>query len=434
MYFIEHSVIIKTDKNNEYILINLLNGLSDILNEKDIKLIKYWKKADHIHFQNTYEENLYNTLVQRQYVMETQYEEIKYKESQIEKLRKSYKEQKKNIKDLGIVLTYDCNFACSYCFESNVINDKKDLLTEEMIDKAEVLFPDIESILLYGGEPLLEQNMDIIKYIIKKYPDKEYRVITNGYNIDKYIDLLKEIRIKWLQVTLDGSKKTHEKSRFLKSNKTGTFDKLISNISLAIENNIRIKVRMNVNKNNYQECLELRKKLKNKYPNKELLIFELQPIFQLSNRTKNFLEPILYSIDKYSDNTINNSSINFQKSIIDGRAIGLNLYNCPAETSARLIDSRGDIYSCLVTVGNKNSRIGTYFPETKYFEKSLIKRNITTIEQCKTCKFALLCGGGCGNSKNINNEDFIGECGFFSRKLKQYINSLGYEFIEEVII
>lgn len=434
MYFIKHLTIIKTDKKYEYILINLLNGLSDILYEKDLKLIKRWNKSDNIDFGNKYEKDLYDTLAQRKYIMENQDEEKEYKEAQMEILRKDYDKQKKNIKDLGIVLTYDCNFACSYCFESDVDNCEKDLLTKEMIDRTETLFPDIESILLYGGEPLLEQNMDIIKYIIKKYPDKEYRIITNGYNIDKYIDVLKQIKVKWLQVTLDGSKETHNKSRFLKNNKKGTFDKLMSNIDLAIKNNIRIKVRMNINKNNYEECLKLRGDLKEKYPKEELLIFELQPIFQLNDDNKNFLEPILYSVDEYSDNTINNSSINFQKSIIDGQPIDLKFYSCSAETSARLIDSRGDIYSCLVTVGNKDSRIGTYYPEIKYFEKSLINRNITTIEQCKTCKYSLLCGGGCGNSENINNEDFIGECGSFSRKLKQYINALGYDFIEEVII
>ena len=100
---------------------------------------------------------------------------------------------------------------------------------------------------------------------------------------------------------------------FLKNNRIGTFDKLISNIDLAIKNNIRIKVRMNISKTNYQECLELRDNLKAKYPNNKLLIFELQPIFQLDDESKNFLEPILYSVDEYSDNTINNSSINFQK-------------------------------------------------------------------------------------------------------------------------
>ncbi|MDU5080431.1 radical SAM/SPASM domain-containing protein [uncultured Tissierella sp.] len=434
MYFIEHSTIMKTNKEDEYILINLLNGLSDIVSEEDLNLIKLWRKSENIQFDNKYETELYDALIQRKYIMENSEEENRYKESQLAILRKNYEKRKNNIKDLGIVLTYDCNFGCSYCFESNVSSHDKDLLTEDMIDRTEELFPNIESILLYGGEPLLEQNMDIIKYIIEKYPDKEYRIITNGYGIDKYIDILKKIKVKWLQVTLDGGKETHDKSRFLKDNRMGTFDKLISNIDLAIKNNIRIKIRMNISRANYQECLELRDNLKEKYPNNKLLIFELQPIFQLDDESKNFLEPILYSVDEYSDNTINNSSVNFQKSIIDGKPIGLKFYSCSAETSARLIDNRGDIYSCLVSVGNKDSRVGTYYPEFKYFEKSLINRNITTIEQCKGCKFALLCGGGCGNSKNINNEGFIGECSFFSRKLLQYSKALGYETIEEVIL
>ena len=167
MHFIEHSAIMKTNKNDEYILINLLNGLSDILSEEDLNLIKFWRKSDDIEFNNKYEIDLYNVLTKRKYMMKNREEENKYKESQLETLRKNYEKRKKNIKDLGIVLTYDCNFGCSYCFESNASSHEKDLLTEDMIDRTEELFPDIESILLYGGEPLLEQNMDIVKYIIK---------------------------------------------------------------------------------------------------------------------------------------------------------------------------------------------------------------------------------------------------------------------------
>lgn len=280
MYFIERSTIMKTNKEDEYILINLLNGLSDILSEEDLNLIKYWKELENIQLENEYEIKLYEELIQRKYIMKNLEEEIKYKELQLEVLRRNYEKRKSNIKDLGIVLTYDCNFGCSYCFESNVNNHDKDILTDEMIDRAEELFPNIETILLYGGEPLLEQNIDIIRYIIKKYPDKEYRIITNGYGIDKHIDILQKIKVKWLQVTLDGVKETHDKSRFLKDNRVGTYDKLISNIDLAIKNNIRIKIRMNMSKANYQECLELRENLKKEYPDNKLLIFELQPIFQ----------------------------------------------------------------------------------------------------------------------------------------------------------
>lgn len=435
MHFIEHATIIKTDKNGEYVLINLLNGFSDILSAKDLNIIKDWKKSNKYQSNNQYETDLYNTLVQRRYIMNDREEEKKYKEFQIEKLKKGYQKSKNNIKDIGLVLTYDCNFDCSYCFESNASKNENTLMTEEMVDRVESLFPNIESILLYGGEPLLEQNMDIIKYIIKKYPNKEYQIITNGYNIDKYINILKRIKIEWIQVTLDGDKKTHDSFRYLKNSKIGTFNKLISNINLAIKNNIRIKIRMNITNNNYEECLELRDKLKQKYKNKDILIFELQPIFQLDNKSKNFLEPILYSVNNYKDNTINNSGINFQQSIIDRRPIKLKFNNCSAETSARLVDSKGDIYSCLVSVGNQNARIGTYYPEFKYFEGSLINRNISTIESCKACKFALLCGGGCGNSNRINNDNnYVGECGSFMRKFEQYIKALGYNILEEVIL
>lgn len=435
MHFIDHSTIIKTDRNDEYILINLLNGLSDILSERDLNVIKDWKESNKYQFNNQYEKDLYNALVERRYIMSNIEAEKEYKESQIEGLKKNYEESKNDIRYMGLVLTYDCNFDCSYCFESNANKDENTLMTEEMIDRIEDLFPNIESILLYGGEPLLEKNMEIIKYIVKKYPNKKYRIITNGYNIDKYIDILKKIRIEWIQITLDGDRKTHDSFRYLKDSKTGTFSKLISNIDLAIENEIPIKIRMNITNNNYQECLELRDRLKNKYQNKGTLNFELQPIFQLDDKSKNFLEPILYSVKERSDNTINNSGINFQQSIMDGRPIELKFNNCSAETSARLVDSKGDIYSCLVSVGNKNARIGKYYPKFEYFEDSLINRNISTIESCKACKFALLCGGGCGNSNsNMDSNNYRGECGSFMRKFDQYIKALGYNILEEVIL
>ncbi|MBU3209532.1 4Fe-4S cluster-binding domain-containing protein [Clostridium algidicarnis] len=435
MHFIEHSIIIKIDKNDEYVLINLLNGLSDILSDRDLNIMRDWKQSNKYQFNNQYEKDLYNALVERRYIMSNIEAEKKYKESKIENLKKDYEKSKNDIKDIGLVLTYDCNFSCSYCFESNVKKDENTLMTEEMIDRIEDLFSNIESILLYGGEPLLEKNMEIIKYIVKKYPNKKYRIITNGYNIDKYIDILKKIKIEWIQITLDGDRKTHDSFRYLKDRKIGTFNKLISNIDLAIENEISVKIRMNITNNNYQECLGLRDKLKKKYQNKGKLIFELQPIFQLDDKSKNILEPILYSVNDYTNNTINDYGISFQRTIIDGRPIELKFNNCSAETSARLVDSKGDIYSCLVSVGNENARIGKYYPKFEYFENSLINRNISTIESCRACKFALLCGGGCGNSrKDRADSKYRGECGSFMRKVEQYIKALNYNILEEVVL
>ena len=57
---------------------------------------------------------------------------------------------------MGLVLTYDCNFDCSYCFESNANKDENTLMTEEMIDRIEDIFPNIEYPFIWR-EPLLEK-------------------------------------------------------------------------------------------------------------------------------------------------------------------------------------------------------------------------------------------------------------------------------------
>lgn len=51
------------------------------------------------------------------------------------------------------------------------------------------------NIALYGGEPLLLQNKEIIEYIISKAPNAKYSITTNGYNIIEFIDILSRIDI-----------------------------------------------------------------------------------------------------------------------------------------------------------------------------------------------------------------------------------------------
>lgn len=60
-------------------------------------------------------------------------------------------------------------------------------------------------------------------------------------------------------------------------------------------------------------------------------------------------------------------------------------------------DPEGDIYNCILAVGQKAKAVGTYFPEFRLKEKSFLTRDITKIEECRTCKNALFCGGGCPN-------------------------------------
>ena len=104
-------------------------------------------------------------------------EERAYVAKFAEKLHESRLKLQKNF---GFVVTYDCNFRCPYCFENAISKHgtawSKQSMTPELVDRAFEAMLEIEprkelhkkSILLYGGEPLLRENHDIVKYIVEK--------------------------------------------------------------------------------------------------------------------------------------------------------------------------------------------------------------------------------------------------------------------------
>lgn len=73
--------------------------------------------------------------------------------------------------------------------------------TKEMVDRAYEAMLEIEpdrnkhqKITLYGGEPLLAKNREIVEYIVKRGVELGYKfdAISNGYEIQYYKDLFGE--------------------------------------------------------------------------------------------------------------------------------------------------------------------------------------------------------------------------------------------------
>lgn len=75
---------------------------------------------------------------------------------------------------LSIHLSKRCNLKCSHCYQTTYQSQTIDI---EYIKKAINIFSP-KWIVLYGGEPMIEQNM--IKKIIDIFPEKKYLIYTNG--------------------------------------------------------------------------------------------------------------------------------------------------------------------------------------------------------------------------------------------------------------
>ena len=161
------------------------------------------------------------------------------------------------------LVAYDCNFRCPYCFENGISEHgkgwSKQVFTKEMVDRAYRAMCEIQpnramhsqSITLYGGEPLLAKNKEIVRYIVAEGLKRDYvfSAITNGYDLHHFTDLLGPKKIKRLQITLDGEEENHNRKR--PHYRAGdSFEAIMKNVALALSLDVQVSMRINTDYDN----------------------------------------------------------------------------------------------------------------------------------------------------------------------------------------
>ena len=136
----------------------------------------------------------------------------------------------KGVFGFEVTTTEACNFRCKYCFERDHVPTEKVLTASIIQDRVEELFQadwfknQYEGIklILWGGEPMA--NYHLCKNLFNAFMhDKRvcFFIYTNGSYINKYIDILRELKRKsfvkgtpkiTIQVSYDGNP-AHDKNR-----------------------------------------------------------------------------------------------------------------------------------------------------------------------------------------------------------------------------
>ena len=169
-----------------------------------------------------------------------------------------------------IALTTACNLRCVYCFEENHCPE---YATKETMD-AIVRFVYHEltyhqgiknlHITWFGGEPMLtyEQILDLSKRLImvckRRNVNYSAGMITNGLLLtEEKLQNLKDVGVKGIQVTLDG---TPEQCEQIKKGKRKDFEQLLRNLP-AFAKIVHVKIRLNACMENLDGIIELYRKL-----------------------------------------------------------------------------------------------------------------------------------------------------------------------------
>ncbi len=448
-----YMIPVKLEKEEgKYMLIHGYTGAIDIVTEELLAGIK--NKS----IVNSFSQETLKKLLERGYLTtRSDKEEYAYVERIANAL---YKKSSILYSAFTWVVTYNCNFRCPYCYESREEKDSKlkIVFTHEQVDKAYDAMDEIQprkelranQITLYGGEPLLAENKNIVSYIVKKGVEKGYRfdAITNGYELDSFLDLLGEDKIFKLQITIDGPKDVHNQMRkHFEDNET--FDRIINNIKLALDKNIYVNVRVNTDGNNIKYLSKLKKYFEDKaffsydkFVVYSAVMIDNSSITSLEHKSLRFLSTKHYMEEHKQYKTISfcqdyglfNSIYN---AISSKHPINLNSVFCAAQTSGYVLDPLGNIYPCWETIGQKQYLLGTYSTNGIQWNESVInlwrEKTFFSKDECKYCKYFLLCRGGCPFN-SINTENKNNQCSYFREILKISVNRAYNQANDDLLI
>lgn len=433
-----YTIPVKLEKEEgKYMLIHGYTGAIDIIDEKLFEKIKDYST------DTILADNVKQSLTSRGYLTaKNKEEEYAY----VARIAKALHQKDKILyKYFTWIVTYNCNFRCPYCFECRDIKDseKQITFTKAMVDKAYLAMEKIEPrkelrnsvITLYGGEPLLKENKEILTYIVEEGSKRGYKfmAVTNGYDLDNYIDLLSAKKIFKLQITIDGTKELHNQKRIHVSDHN-TFDKIISNIELVHDKDIEIVVRVNTDNQNVEDFFKLNTLFKKKgfTENKNFKVYSalLRNNTNISLDEKKSLDFLSTTSFYKKHKEMGTSSLCVDYSIFNkiynsisaGTPIPFSSVFCSSQSSAYVLDPLGNIYPCWETIGEKEFQIGDYSNEQINWNTERIQKwqgqNICTSDKCKHCKFALFCGGGCIAHTSSGNT----HCSFFNLMFKDIAN------------
>ncbi len=312
--------------------------------------------------------------------------------------------------------TLACNLACKYCYERSSELAPKTMDEETLTNTISFIKhmsqqDNTKTILikLYGGEPLL--NVKACSRIVKEISAwtqnnaLTFAVVlqTNGTLLTE--EILEELapHLTYVEITVDGPQKKHDKARIYKDG-TGTYEDILHAVEITSAKGILVVMRINVeHAQDLREVLTdltergLRGRKEVQFYYAQTSDFGLCELFSNSKlcqedegRALDMVPEIKEAIEEvgWMDQLEIPDVIQKQKFVA-----------CNNEKKARyVIDPFGDVYLCFFRAGQKEYRAGTLKDGTgefgpMYYE--MLSRNPLQFEECSTCVYLPFCGGGC---------------------------------------
>lgn len=360
-------------------------------------------------------------------------------------VERRFAEGKKDLSslDLTILLTQQCQFRCTYCFEGTKKDTNLDDQTsDDIIGFLDRHTPTVKKLRVtwFGGEPLLAyarlkaisaRLMDFCQRHEVKYTAD---MVTNGYALtkDRCLELIDQLKVKRYIITLDGPATYHDQRRPLRSG-LPTFSKIWDNITTLVSTGALVNIRMTIDKENVESIPTLLDAIATgPLARKTGLSFCRTMDYDF---TPEAVKDVIFTEKEFAD--------------IEWRLIQyahrLKLWAYRFPHSAPLggclregdivIGTQGEIYKCLDTVGDGkwisghiNEKHAANRPD--WYEQWL-RWSPSQSPSCRQCVLQPLCNGGCPHNAIFTDKKHgtVTQCPDWKANYRRQIIELAKEYI-----
>jgi uncharacterized protein len=251
------------ERDNSLLLYNALNGALLRFTDAD-KLDTVRAALRNGAIDGDEDSEVVSELKKRMYVFAPEIDEVEAaKQLYIDNYRSS------TMMRLMFYVTNACNFRCVYCpqphTEEYMLRETMDSICNMLETRFGNAAPRALSVSWFGGEPLL--NQDIVFRGMERLSElceaKGVRLFadmtTNAYGLNpKTFERLIKLGVNSFQITLDGTKETHDANRFTRSGE-GTWERIWNHLLYinSTEYDFKISLRVNVSPESAAEAAEL---------------------------------------------------------------------------------------------------------------------------------------------------------------------------------
>ena len=307
-------------------------------------------------------------------------------------------------------ITGHCNLRCKHCYRTE--GDVETLTYEDIINVIEQFillckkYNDLHGIKkrghinLTGGEPFFRKDIkEIIKYLGEHRSKITYGLLSNGSFINEdIIELLKKTEVSFVQLSIDGDKKTHDDLRA-----SGDYVRVFRTAERLEKAGIRTYISFTANKDNYKHLPKVANECRRKHITR-LWSDRLVPIgngedleqLKITNaEMSNYIRTLKRAQGSFITRLLypkTQVAMNRALQFIDSNG---NIYSCAAGDSLITVDEFGRIMPCRrmpIICGDvfTSSLEDVYYNNPTFVD---LRRDYTP-KECASCEFSYLCSGG----------------------------------------